>query len=63
MRNYIIKWVLPGLSFMILAFVAGSQKSFWLGLFGFLPFFTIGIVLIAEGYRKMKKQSQNGEAP
>ena len=59
MRSYITKFVIPGVLCIGLAFLAGSQKNYWIGLFGFLPFFVIGVALIIEGYRKMKKKSDS----
>ncbi|HTL47089.1 MAG TPA: hypothetical protein VL688_03395 [Verrucomicrobiae bacterium] len=37
---------------ILTAFWAGSQKDMTLGLIGFLPFFTLGVLLIIQGLRK-----------
>jgi hypothetical protein len=54
--TYFIKYFIPGTLCILLAFVAGSQKSMIFGLGGFLAFFTVGITLIIEGRRVVKKE-------
>jgi len=55
MMKFWIRYVLPGIVMIGLAFFAGSVSNSAIGLFGFLSFFTIGVTLIIEGYKKRKK--------
>jgi len=41
-RSYWIKYFLPGILLIGLAFFAGAQKNFFLGLVGFVSFFCGG---------------------
>ncbi len=52
--NYFLRYFLPGLGLIALAFFAGAQKNPTLGLFAFLSFFVVGVTLIVEGFRKKK---------
>jgi hypothetical protein len=56
MMWYIIGYLLPGAGMIVLAFVAGSQKNPALGLLSFLCFFVIGVTLVLEGWRRVKKK-------
>jgi len=47
-----MKRLFLGLLLIGFAFFAGAQKNAVFGLFGFLVFFTLGVTLIIEGYRK-----------
>ena len=50
-----MKRIVIGLILIALAFFTGAQKDAFLGLLGFLGFFTIGITLVIEGFRKRSK--------
>lgn len=52
--NYWLKWFLPGLFLILLAFWAGTMESVIFSLAGFLSFFTVGVTLIIEGKRKTR---------
>jgi len=56
MRQYLIKYFFPGVAMIGLAFFAGSQKDVLLGLVGFLSFFTVGVMLIVEGRRRLRSK-------
>jgi hypothetical protein len=43
-----------GTLLVLLAFWAGSQKDITMGLIGFLPFFTMGAILIFQAFQKPK---------
>jgi len=52
--NYWLKWFLPGVVFILLAFWAGTMKSMVFAFLGFLSFFLAGVVLVVEGRRQTK---------
>lgn len=60
MMHYLFKYLLPGLGLILLAFFAGSVSQPFLGLLGFLCFFTVGVTLIIEGRKRsdMKKKDE-----
>lgn len=47
--------VLAGLLLIAIAFWAGAQKSPVWGLFGFLPFFTIGVLIIIQAFQRKEE--------
>lgn len=53
--NYFLRYLLPGLGLILLAFVMGAQKDPVFGLLGFLPFFTLGVLLIIYGRDRPKE--------
>ena len=58
MFRYLINYFIPGLLLIVFAFIFGSQKNPLFGLFAFLPFFTLGIILIIEGKKKVKNEKK-----
>ena len=54
--DYWLKWFLPGIVFILLAFWAGTLQSAAFAFIGFLSFFVIGVTLIVEGAKKSKKR-------
>ena len=47
-----MKRALLGLLLIAFAFFTGAQKNAVFGLFGFLAFFTVGVTLVIEGFKK-----------
>jgi len=56
--NYWIKWFLPGLGLILLAFWAGTMESMIFAFAGFLSFFVLGITLIIEGKKRTTGNAQ-----
>lgn len=50
--GYLFCYGLPAVFLLVLAFWSGGQKNPALGLIGFLSFFTVAVMLMAEGYRR-----------
>ncbi len=57
MKNYLWKYLLPGLLLILCAFWVGTLPSMSFSLLGFLSFFLAGVALIIEGRKKMKNRS------
>lgn len=53
--KYFFGYVVPGVLLILLAFLAGAQRDVIWGLFAFLPFFTVGVILIIEGWKKTRR--------
>lgn len=56
MKNYLWKYLLPGLALIACAFWVGTLPTMIFALLGFLSFFLAGVALIMEG-----KKSLNGQ--
>ncbi|OGX05154.1 MAG: hypothetical protein A3G87_01060 [Omnitrophica bacterium RIFCSPLOWO2_12_FULL_50_11] len=52
--KYFIQYFLPGLLLIGLAVFAGTHPNVFFGLLGFLCFFTVGVALMIEGWRRRK---------
>jgi hypothetical protein len=54
MKNYLWKYLLPGLVLIGCAFWAGTLQNLIFALVGFISFFVIGVTLIIEGWKQTK---------
>lgn len=61
LKAYVLKYLLPGIGLILLAFLAGSQHNVVFGFLGFMSFFVFGVVLIIEGKNKTKKEGKSGD--
>ena len=52
MKNYLWKYFLPGIFFILCAFWVGTLPSMVFSFLGFLSFFLAGVALIIEGWKK-----------
>ena len=51
-----MKSIAIGMLLIVLAFVAGAQKNALFGLLGFLAFFTVGVTVLVEDWKKRRKK-------
>ena len=54
MIKFLLQYLLPGFTLIGVAFFAGSVSNPVFGMFGFLCFFTAGVTLIVEGWKRKK---------
>ena len=47
--------LLPGLFLVVIAFWSGSHANPTIGLIGFLPFFSLGVVIILKGVEELRR--------
>jgi len=52
MKNYIWKYLLPGLALIACAFWVGTLPNMVFSFLGFLSFFLAGVALIIEGKKR-----------
>ncbi len=55
MGRFILNSFLPGVALIVLAFYTGTQKQPLFALAGFLSFFVMGITLIIEGFKNVRR--------
>lgn len=62
MMRFLTGRLLPGILLVLTAFWAGSQKNPTMGLFSFLPFFVMGVLIILRGIEELKTGSKSGDS-
>ncbi|OQA57948.1 MAG: hypothetical protein BWY42_00230 [Candidatus Omnitrophica bacterium ADurb.Bin277] len=53
--DYWLKWFLPGMVLIAVAFWAGTLRQPIFALAGFLSFFSVGVTLIMEGRNRRSR--------
>jgi hypothetical protein len=61
MKNYLWKYLLPGLALVGCAFWAGTLPGMVFSFLGFLSFFLAGVALIIEGRKRCFPGGGKGE--
>lgn len=56
--EYFLKYILPAVVMFGMALFAGSHKNATIGLFGFLAFFLLGVVLLVEGKKRLRENAK-----
>ena len=60
-KNYLWKYLLPGILLILCAFWVGTLPSMVFSFLGFLSFFLVGVALIIEGRKRIGKNGENGK--
>jgi len=59
MKNYLWKYLFPGVALIGCAFWAGTLPSMVFSFLGFLSFFLAGVALIIEGRKKLASDNKS----
>jgi len=61
MKNYLWRYLLPGILLILCAFWAGTLPSMIFSFLGFSSFFLAGVALIIEGRKHRGKEAEDNK--